>query len=266
MISFAFTWGLGAALDERSKEYFDTTVRELFKVGLPQAFTAFDYFFDLKAKDRTFKPWKEKVQSFQYAKEKPFFELMVDTEMTYRHAWCLETLLEGEKPVFFTGASGVGKSVVVQNTLNRLATKDVNAIILNFSAQTDSKRTQQSVSEKLEKISRKVLGAPAGKRNAVFVDDINMPKREFYGASPPIEFLRLYLDRRGLYERSDWEWKSIVDTTMIAASAPPGGGREILTPRFSTHFNIFCLPEASSGMLQTIFYTILKEFLKSWSF
>jgi hypothetical protein len=142
LIAFSFTWGLGAALDERSKEYFDTTVRELFKVGLPQAFTAFDYFFDMKAKERVFKPWKEKVQTFQYAKEKPFFELMVDTEMTYRHAWCLETLLEGEKPVFFTGASGVGKSVVVQNTLNRLATKDVNAIILNFSAQTDSKRTQ----------------------------------------------------------------------------------------------------------------------------
>ena len=93
-----------------------------------------------------------------------------------------------------------------------------------------------------------------------------MPKREFYGASPPIELLRLYIDRKGLYERADWEWKEVKDTTMIAAAAPPVGGREVLTPRFSTHFNMFCLPEASSGMLQTIFYTILKEYLKAWVF
>ena len=98
-------------------------------------------------------------------------------------------------------------------------------------------------------VSRKVLGAPAGKRNAVFVDDINMPKRETYGASPPIEFLRLFLDKQGLYERGEWDWKTIEKTTLIAAAAPPLGGREVLTPRFSTHFNMFCLPEASSGML-----------------
>ena len=249
LIAFSYSWGIGAALDERSKEYFDSTVRELFKVGLPQSFTCFDYFFDMKSKERAFKPWKEKVQPFVYTKDKPFFELMVETEMTYRHSWCLETLLSGGKPTFFTGTSGVGKSVVIQSTFNRLAMKDLNPIYLNFSAQTDSKRTQQSIQDKLEKISRKVLGAPAGKRNAIFVDDINMPKREFYGASPPIELLRLYCDRGGLYERADWEWKMVKDTTLIAAAAPPIGGREPLTPRFSTHFNMFCLPEASEGML-----------------
>ena len=96
--------------------------------------------------------------------------------------------------------------------------------------------------EKLEKISRTTLGAPPGKRNAVFVDDINMPQTEFYGAQPPIELLRLFLDKKGLYERSEWQWKNIRDTTLVAAAAPPVGGRSPLTPRFSTHFNLFCVP------------------------
>jgi len=123
---------------------------------------------------------------------------MVETEMTYKHGYMLELLLGGNKPIFFTGETGVGKSVVIQNSLNKLAEKERDGIVpiaLNFSAQTNSKQTQDSIMDKLEKISRKVLGAQAGKRNAVFVDDINMPLVETYGAQPPIEFLRLLVDR-----------------------------------------------------------------------
>ena len=58
----------------------------------------------------------------------------------------------------------------------------LQAIYLNFSAQTDSKRTQGTIMEKLEKVSRTTLGAPPGKKNAIFVDDINMPTVETYGA------------------------------------------------------------------------------------
>ena len=49
LISFAFTWGLGGALDEKSKDAFDTVVRDIFKAcQYPQGFTVFDYFYDLK--------------------------------------------------------------------------------------------------------------------------------------------------------------------------------------------------------------------------
>jgi dynein heavy chain len=199
-----------------------------------------------------------------FNKEKSFFELMVETSTTFRHSWCLELLLENGFPTFFTGESGVGKSVVIQQTLYKLVEKgSLQAIELNFSAQTDSKRTQQTIMEKLEKISRTTLGAPPGKKNAIFVDDINMPTVETYGAQPPIEFLRLFLDKKGLYERTEWQWKIVQDTCLVSAAAPPVGGRSPLTPRFSTHFNMFCVPEASSSMLQKIFGSILGGFLNT---
>ena len=263
--AFSYTFGLGSALNDKSKDYFDSTVREQFKAcQIPAPFTVFDYFFDLKA--HMFKPWSEKVKEFAFSKEQPFFDIMVETEMTYKHGYMLELLLNGRKPIFFTGETGVGKSVVISNVLNRLAEKDLVPINLNFSAQTNSKMTQDTIQDKLEKISRKVLGAQAGKRNAIFVDDINMPLTEEYGAQPPIELLRLLVDRDGLFERAEWEWKTVRDTTLICAAAPPLGGRSPLCQRFSTNFNMFCLPEATEGLLTLMFRNILGGFLKAWNF
>ena len=90
-----------------------------------------------------------------------------------------------------------------------------------------------------------------------------MPAVETYGAQPPIEFLRLFLDRMGLYVRKEWTWKTVEDTTIIACAAPPSGGRAELTQRFSSRFNMFCLPKSSAGTLATIFSSILKGFLSS---
>jgi dynein heavy chain len=272
ILGFSYAWGMGAALDERSKDYFDSLVKDFFKGSqFPSAFTVYDYYYDLK-KTKTWMPWENQVQKFEYVKEMSFFDMMVPTADTYKHRYCLEQLLSVNKPVFFTGQTGVGKSVTIMNTLQLLSsvkedssTKPLVGININFSAQTDSKRVQQSIEEKLEK-SRAAYSAPPGKRVAIFIDDINMPSVEEYGAQPPIELLRLLIDKSGMYDRKEWEWKGVNGCTLVAAAAPPSGGRAVLTPRFTTHFNVFCMPQATQGVLAKIFSSILDGFLKGNQF
>lgn len=44
-------------------------------------------------------------------------------------------------------------------------------------------------------------------------------------------FPRQFLDFQGLYDREKLFWKEILDVVLGCACAPPGGGRNPLTPR-----------------------------------
>jgi dynein heavy chain len=59
--------------------------------------------------------------------------------------------------------------------------------------------------------------------------------------------LRLLVDKGGyhyiyfsVYDRKERYWKWIENTMILACSAPPGGGRNELSQRFTRHFNILC--------------------------
>ena len=103
------------------------------------------------------------------------------TEDTTRFSYLMRTLITVDKPVFVTGMTGTGKTVMVQNLLRSLEPYPdegglaVVPTFMNFSAQTLSLITQQAIESKLEKKRKNLLGAPAGKKCIFFVDDINMP-------------------------------------------------------------------------------------------
>uniref|UniRef100_T1J5R4 Dynein heavy chain ATP-binding dynein motor region domain-containing protein n=1 Tax=Strigamia maritima TaxID=126957 RepID=T1J5R4_STRMM len=89
-----------------------------------------------------------------------------------------------------------------------------------------------------------------------------MPSVENYGAQPPIELLRTYMDFHGWYDRKAiGSFRTLVDVNLICAMGPPGGGRNSITPRFLRHFNYLSYTDLENASMKRIFGTILGSWL-----
>ncbi|TFK08141.1 activating transcription factor 7-interacting protein 1 [Platysternon megacephalum] len=265
---FCYLWSLGGNLTENYWDIFDTFVRQQFEdnpeAKLPTSGDLWSVYMDFDI--RRLELWERIIPTFKYSREVPFFEMLVPTTDTVRYGYLMEKLLAVRHSVLLTGITGVGKSVVARGLLNRIQEEaGYVPVYLNFSAQTSSARTQEIIESKLEKKRKNILGAPGNKRVVIFVDDLNMPKLDRYGSQPPIELLRQYQDFGGFYDREKLFWKEIQDVTIASACAPPGGGRNPVTPRFIRHFAMLCLPTPSEHSLKQIFQAILKGFLAEFS-
>ena len=89
-----------------------------------------------------------------------------------------------------------------------------------------------------------------------------MPKRETYGAQPPIELMRQMVDHGGWYDRKIFRVKQIVDVTLIGAMGPPGGGRQLMTNRMIRHMHMVTFVDLSTEEIKTIFNMITCTFLR----
>uniref|UniRef100_A0A8C6R3K0 Dynein, axonemal, heavy chain 6 n=1 Tax=Nannospalax galili TaxID=1026970 RepID=A0A8C6R3K0_NANGA len=265
---FCYLWSLGGNLTENYWDYFDTFIRTQFDdnpdARLPSSGDLWSVHLDFDAK--RLDPWERIIPTFKYSKDIPFFEMLVPTTDTVRYGYLMEKLLAVRHSVLFTGTTGVGKSVIARGLLNRIQeSSGYVPVYLNFSAQTSSARTQEIIESKLERKRKNILGAPGNKQVVIFVDDLNMPQLDRYGSQPPIELLRQYQDFGGFYDRNKLFWKDIQDVTIVSACAPPGGGRNPVTPRFIRHFSMLCLPVPSEHSLKQIFQAILNGFLNDFT-
>ncbi|XP_043248669.1 dynein axonemal heavy chain 6 [Colletes gigas] len=260
---FAYLWAVGGNVVDSSRNDFESFVREQFEENEDALLPSIDLWnVYVNVPNHRLDVWTDIMPEFVYDSEMPFFDILVPTVDTVRFGYMMKKLVEINKPVLFTGDTGVGKSVITKVVLNGLEDTQLWVpVTLIFSAQTSSGRTQEILELKLERRKRTVLGAPIGKRVCVFVDDVNMPKLDTYGSQPPIELLRQLLDFRGMYDREKLHWNDVEDVVFAAACAPPGGGRNPLTPRFVRHFAMFLIPAPTELSLKGIFKAIITGFL-----
>ncbi|KAH0573495.1 Dynein heavy chain [Spironucleus salmonicida] len=207
------------------------------------------------------------IPAFTYNPNLPFSSLFINTQDTVRYQHFLESLMKNGNHILLTGASGSGKTSVLSSLLSSLdARLIIQNIQINFSARTSSLRIQQILEDTLEKRRKNLLGPIIGKKGIIYIDDLNLPAKDIYECSQPIEFIRFLLDTDGFYDRKELFFKKIQDTKILASCAPPGGGRESLTTRLTTSFILINQPESEDDSLIKIYDQILSSHLNYYKY
>ena len=148
--------------------------------------------------------------------------------------------------------------------MNQLLKRDFdneewNYYAIGFSAQTSANETERIIDGKMEKKRKGVYGPALGKEGVIFVDDLNMPQKQRYGAQPPIELLRQWMDYQGWYDIDDPErnFRKLVNVRFGGAMGPPGNGRNSISSRYIRHFNVLYIEPYSDESLRYIFTTVM---------
>ena len=276
---FAVIWSIGATTDSDGRVIFNDKFTDWCKGGnqLPvwrskkgemgrklmcpfnEKGSVYDNVFNRET--NKWVAWESIMEPYTIAPDATFQEMTIPTLDSTRYGWILETMFLDHKPVLFAGETGTGKTVVVKTTIAGLDQSKFDSIEVNFSAQTTANQTQLSIDGKMEKRRKGVYGPLPGKWSIVFVDDLNMPAKETYGAQPPIEILRQFMDHGGWYDLEDLSQKrTLQDVQFVSAQGPPTGGRSAVTPRYLHHYNLIEIAPFQDVTLSQIFTSIMDWF------
>jgi len=269
---FTLVWSVGASCDNKGRSVFnDNLWAEVAKAGTkvggesPLAEGAFwyDYIYEVQGeREGHWTKWLDFSPKYAVPARSEYQNIVVPTVDSIRLTYAFSTLMLSDRHVIVAGNTGTGKSAYIALWLQKDAPDSIAPLFVNFSAETQVNQFQDLLDGKFEKRRRGVYGPPVGKRNVIFVDDLNMPKKEYYGAQPPVELIRQWHDYRGWYNRKELKLNEVIDIIHVSAMGPPGGGRTEITGRLKRHYNTLAAADMSRESIQNIFSTILDFFLK----
>jgi dynein heavy chain len=83
--------------------------------------------------------------------------------------------------------------------------------------------------------------------------------KQQYGAQPPIELLRQWMDYGGWYDINipERDFRKLINVRFAAAMGPPGDGRNSISSRYIRHFNVIYVEPYSEDSLKNIFSTVM---------
>ncbi|KAJ3172703.1 Dynein heavy chain 2, axonemal, partial [Geranomyces variabilis] len=257
---FSVIWALGGSLTDDSRKRFDMFLREL-EGQFPSKDTVYEYYVDKQNKG--WAPWEDKLPSgWRYSPATPFYKIFVPTVDTIRNEFIVRSLISKKSPVLMVGEVGTGKTSLIHNVLfNQDAS---NLLLVNLSARTSSAGLQNIIEGKLEKRTKNTFVPIGGKHLITFIDDLNMPMKDTFGSQPPLEFLRQWMDYGFAYDRQKQTPKYMNDILLVAAMGPPGGGRNVLSPRVQSRFTVVNMTFPTESSIKRIFGTIINQKLQDF--
>ena len=279
---FCTVWSIGSAIEESTRKKFSEFMIHLingspeiiaqnkldpdyelepiiYGAKLPEKCHLYDMYYN--SEKMIWQNWSQTQPAFVIPKKIAYNDLIIPTNDSIRHNYFLHLNIKNHMHCLFVGPTGTGKSINVGNELSTHYYNETYTFLTTaFSGQTYANQVQRLIDSKISTRRRKGEFWPEGGKSeiVIFIDDLNMPQKEKYGAQPPIELLRQWMDDGGWYDLDTKELKYLRGINFVAAMLPPVGGRNTVTMRYLRHYNLIYVEPFDNDSLSKIFGNILE--------
>lgn len=270
---FACIWGIGSIVQANSRDTFSSLIGSEIRTSIFTTFknvpkeahppdtsdeSLYDCYYAFDTKN--WQPFIRHLNEMKLEPEMRYSEIFIPTKDSIRNKILLDQMIKQEFPILFFGKTGTAKTQIVKRMmLEGLDPDRYIPLITVLSANTKREQLQDVLESKLEKQKRAkgIYGPVVGKKNIIFVDDLNMPQKEKFGAQPPLELLRQWFDDKGWYDRKTLEYKTIEDLLFISGM---GLGRPDIPRRLYRHFFVQYVFEYDRDTVKHVFKSIFSHF------
>lgn len=268
----AMVWGAGGTLDLDSRSKFNEYYLSLWRgeheehpmpeflaevlISMPADDLIHDNYYTYRSRG-AWRKFSDLARQEEFLATGSIVQLMIPTVDTVKYQTLFLKHVKHRKRFLLYGETGTGKSVYIKDLMmNKLSQDEYLPNFVTFTPYITAAQTQELVVLRLYRRRRDQFGPMPGTHCIVFIDDVNMPSKEMYGAQPPIELLRQFFDHQTWFDLTQPEPIYIYDTMFVCAMAPPGGSRQELYHRFLRHFNLFTISNFSEDTVGRIFSNI----------
>ncbi|EAY14656.1 Dynein heavy chain family protein [Trichomonas vaginalis G3] len=241
---FCLIWSFGGPLVDDSRVLFDKFIRDLLettqsRVQFPPKGLVFDYYCDLS--QFTWLPWLDGTTNVGLTSDLPIEQQLISTKESAVTIFLSRLLCSNGYHVLLQGPE-TSKTLSVKTLFSKvLEPTKYDCHIFPLA----SCSTPTGISKFLQAYMHKRQGklGPLPNQQLIYLlDNFNSVKPEVYGAQPPLELIRQFMDYNGWYQTSPVEFQSITGTSLIATMGVPGGGLYTVPERLLSHFFILHCP------------------------
>ncbi|XP_075217843.1 uncharacterized protein LOC142322649 [Lycorma delicatula] len=267
--------GLAGAMDMESRQKFDEFFRTLLNGGykehpppefmkmlnLPKPERLMDDSFYRFRQSGFWTHWEDVISNkyMNLEPEEDIRQMLIPSIESLKYQYITEEYVKAGKPLLLVGATGTGKTFYLENYMNnKLDFSQYIPCSLALTVNITAAKTQETVINKLSKRGRGCYGPPKGKKAILFIDDLNLPAKDMYGAQPTMELLRMFFDQGFWYDLGDMSELYLEDVIVLSAMGLPGGNRQHICPRTLRHFAIYNICPFSDKSMLRIFGMLLQ--------
>lgn len=266
-MAFAFIWSFGAKRPRAPQfasmfNMFATDLIPKFCPSFPDlgSSSVYDYCIDYRVMQ--WQLWSATLPQFHY--DPAALEQMVPTVDGICATYLMRVLVMfGDINVLLTGQSGTAKTSIMREFRRSDDTEALSFAYVPFSARSTSEDFQPVVEGQLDERSKDLLGPPSDTKMIILVDDLSLPQPDAFATQQTTECVRQLIDSRGFYDAKGLFWKQVVDTQIVAARTPHGGGHSQICGRLLRHFHMIGLMEPDDADLLTIFGSLLSGWVEN---